>query len=101
MMLSNIDIEIKDDNYWEPAEQEYHEAFINHFKFEFSNWLDRCGMRTNSVICFNIYYIPIKRKFYIAKINKREADIIEELKRDTRFYANYFTHSFISSADEE
>ena len=100
-MLTNIDIEIKGDHYWEPAEQEYHEAFIDYFKTELSNWLDNCGVRTSGVICFNIYYVPGVRKFYIFKINKKESEILQELKRDSRFYTKYFTHSFIGSADDE
>ena len=100
-MLSNIDIQIKGDHYWESAEQEYHETLIGFFKTEFSNWLDNCGVRTSGVICFNIYYMPVIRKFYIAKISKKETKLLQELKKSTNFYANYFTHSFISSADEE
>ena len=100
-MLSNIDIEIKGDHYWEPAEQEYHEALISFFKTEFTNWLDTCNVRTSGVICFNIYYIPGTRKFYIAKINKKETEVLQELKRNNRFYAKYFTSSFIGSANDE
>lgn len=101
MMLSNIDIQIKGDHYWEPAEQEYHEALIDFFKTEFSNWLDNCGVRTSGVICFNLYYIPGTRKFYIAKISKKETELLQELKKSTKFYTKYFTHSFIGSADDE
>ena len=100
-MLVDIDIEIKGDHYWEPAEQEYHEAFIGFFKTEFSNWLDDCRVRTSGVISFNIYYIPGIRKFYLAKISKKESDILQELKRSNSFYTKYFTHSLIGSADDE
>lgn len=100
-MLSNIDIQIKGDHLFEPAEQEYHEALIDFFKTEFSNWLDTCNVRTSGVICFNIYYMPGTRKFYIAKISKKETEVLQELKKSAAFYAKYFTSSFIGSANEE
>ena len=100
-MLSNIDIQIKGDHLFEPAEQEYHEALIDFFKTEFSNWLDNCNVRTSGVICFNIYYMPGTRKFYIAKINKKETEVLQELKKSAAFYSKYFTSSFIGSANDE
>lgn len=75
----------------EPAEQEYHEALIDYFKSEFSNWLDSCNIMTSGVICFNIFYNPSIRKFYIFKINKKEIEILSKLKKDTKFYSKYFT----------
>lgn len=92
-MLTNIDIEIKGNYYWEPAEQDYHEAFIDYFNSEFSNWLDTCGVMTSGVIAFNIYYLPTSRKFYVFKISKKESEILERLRKDSKFYSKYFTDS--------
>ncbi len=101
MIISDIDIKIKTDHYLEPEEQEYHEAYISHFRHEFTKWLERSGISCNTPVRFNIYYLATQRMFYIIHISTRESLILSFLKDDTKFSTKYFTNTIISSADNE
>ena len=99
MILLELDIQLKSNYSLEWQEQEYHEAYISHFRHEFSKWLQSSGINFNMKICSDIWYLAEQRKFYINSISKREAQIRDAIKSDTRFSEKYFTNTIISSAD--
>ncbi|MBC5835800.1 hypothetical protein G6N05_05320 [Flavobacterium sp. F372] len=101
MIITDIEIKIKTDHSLEPEEQEYHEVYIAHFRHEFTKWLEKSGIRSNTPVRFNIYYLATQRLFYINDISSQKSLIFSFLKDDIRFYTKYFTNTIISSADNE
>lgn len=63
-----------------PEEQIFHEHFVDTFKFKMSKFLDECGFGSNYRVCFDLFYFPQLRKFYIEDISLNKEVLLKHLK---------------------
>jgi hypothetical protein len=94
MILTDIDISWKFDYEMRPEEQEWHEHYVDTFKYKFKRWLVYCGSNSNYRVDFILFYFPTIRKFYISKISLQQDIVVSLLEKDTRFYSEYFTSTY-------
>lgn len=80
MILSDITIKWKFDYEMEPEEQTFHENFVDTVKFKIARHLSNCGVNSNYRICFEVYYFPQIRKFYVYEISRNSNVIFGNLK---------------------
>lgn len=80
MVLSDISIKWKFDYEMSPDEQTFHEQFVDTFKFKITRFLNECGFNSNYRICFDLFYFPQIRKFYVDNISLNEKVLLSHLK---------------------